>query len=47
VPLETLDYWLYQRADRVCPKNAGEVKTLKPVGVLGHKYFDFFIKFQK
>jgi len=44
VPLETLDYWLYQRADRVCPKNAGEVKTLKPVGVLGHKYFDFFYK---
>jgi len=40
VPLIKLDYWFHQLADRRCPTSERELKNLKPVGVLGLKYFD-------
>lgn len=47
VALLKLDYWLWVSARRACPQRVQAIESLKPVGVLGFKYFDHIYRLSR
>lgn len=44
VPLQRFEYWVWIESSNECPRASGDLPNLKPVGILGLKYFDFAYK---
>ncbi len=47
VPLARFEHWVWVLKDKECPKSEADLSTLKPVGVLGFKYYDFVYRQSK
>lgn len=41
VPLKRFQYWVWIKASKACPGSVRDLPNLKPIGILGIKYFDF------
>lgn len=41
VPLSRFEYWVWVLGSSQCPESESALSSLKPVGMLGIKYFDF------
>ncbi len=41
VPLARFEHWVWILKDKKCPKNEAALSELKPIGILGLKYYDF------
>ncbi len=47
VPLARFEYWVWVIESNACPKSEGELEKLKPIGILGLKYFDLIFRQSK